>query len=145
MFKRVLKGPVFWALALGVALSLSGRTVPASVVAMINPVADMTAPLILIALGITFSLSLEDVKLASLAIAIRMGLGLIFGLGFATLAGFEGQTFVVVALCSAAPIGFMALTFTSLARLDMRLTTTAVSLSILIGLVYIPLLLLFFG
>lgn len=144
MLKRILKGPVFWALALGVVLSVSGVAVPETVVDIVSPVAHMTAPLILIALGISFSLSLQDVKLAGLAIAIRMGLGLIIGLGFATLAGFEGQTFAVVALCSAAPIGFMALTFTSLAKLDMRLTTTAVSLSILIGLIYIPVLLFFF-
>jgi hypothetical protein len=38
----------------------------------------------------------------------------------------------------------MALTFSSLAKLDTDLTTTAVSLSILIGLIYVPLLMLLF-
>ncbi len=104
----------------------------------------MTAPLILIALGIFFSLTLRQVRLVGLALFIRMGLGLAFGIAFASLVGLEGQTFAVVALCSAAPIGFNALTFSSLAKLDIDLTTTAVSLSILIGLVYIPVLLLFF-
>ncbi|MDX1563603.1 MAG: AEC family transporter, partial [Gammaproteobacteria bacterium] len=70
---------------------------------------------------------------------------LLFGVGFAWAVGLEGQSFVVVALCSAAPIGFMALTFTSMAKLDMELTTNAVSLSILIGLFYTPLLVLWFG
>jgi predicted permease len=83
-------------------------------------------------------------KLVGTALAIRMVLGLAFGLGFATLAGLEGQTFTVIALCSAAPIGFTALTFTSMAKLDMELTTPAVSLSILVGLVYIPVLILLF-
>ena len=41
--------------------------------------------------------------------------------------------------------GFMALTFSSMARLDTELTASAVSLSILLGLIYIPLLMLFFG
>lgn len=144
MLKRILKAPVFSALAIGVALSLSGIALPAGITNVITPVADMTAPLILIALGISFSLSLKDVRLAGLALAVRMGLGLVFGLGFATLAGFEGETFAVVTLCSAAPIGFMALTFSSIAKLDVQLTTTAVSLSILVGLLYIPLLMLFF-
>ena len=76
---------------------------------------------------------------------VRMGIGFLVGAGFAALVGLEGQTFVVVALCSGAPIGFMALTFTSLARLDMELTTTAVSLSILVGLVYVPLLVFLVG
>jgi len=145
MLERIVKAPVFSALVLGVVLSVTGTALPPFVIRIIEPVAGMTAPLILIALGISFSLSLKDARLAGLALAVRMGLGLVFGLGFATLAGFEGETFAVVALCSAAPIGFMALTFTSIAKLDMELTTTTVSLSILVGLVYIPLLMLLFG
>jgi hypothetical protein len=144
MLKRILKGPIFWALALGVALSVGGRSVPPRIVAIVDPVAQMTAPLILIALGIFFSLSLKSLKLVGLALTIRMGLGFLFGLGFAALVGLEGETFVIVALSSGAPIGFTALTFSSLAKLDTELTTTAVSLSILLGLVYIPLLMLLF-
>ena len=104
----------------------------------------MSAPLILIALGIFFSMSFGQLRLVGLALVIRMGLGFAFGLGFALLVGLEGPTLAVVALCSAAPIGFTALTFASMAKLDMELTTTAVSLSILVGLVYVPLLLLVF-
>ncbi|HUF73812.1 MAG TPA: AEC family transporter [Gammaproteobacteria bacterium] len=144
MLKRILKGPLFWALALGVALSVTDTSLPQGVVDVIDPLAQMTAPLILIALGIFFSLSLKQLRLVGLALFIRMGLGFVFGIGFATLVGLEGQTFVVVALCSGAPIGFTALTFASLAKLDTDLTTTAVSLSILVGLVYTPLLMLLF-
>jgi len=144
MLKRIARGPLFWALAIGVVLSVTGRALPQSVVNVIDPVAQMTAPLILIALGILFSLSFKQLRLVGLTLFIRMGLGFIFGFGFAMLVGLEGQTFVIVALSSGAPIGFMALTFTSLARLDMELTTTAVSLSILFGLFYIPLLMLLF-
>jgi predicted permease len=144
MLKRIARGPLFWALVFGVLLSATGTSLPRPLADVINPVAQMTAPLILIALGIFFSLTLRQVRLVGLALFIRMGLGLAFGVAFASLVGLEGQTFAVVALCSAAPIGFNALTFSSLAKLDMDLTTTAVSLSILIGLVYIPVLLLFF-
>ena len=144
MAKRIVKAPLFWALALGVALSVTGTAIPPLVVSIVDPVAQMTAPLILIALGIFFSLSMRGLRLVGLALVIRMGLGFLFGLGFATAVGLEGDTFAVVALCSAAPIGFMALTFTSMAKLDMELTTNAVSLSILLGLVYVPLLVLLF-
>jgi predicted permease len=144
MLKRMIKSPLLWALGAGVALSVTGTALPGTVSQAAAPLAQMTAPLILIALGIFFSLSLGQIKLVGLALTIRMLLGLAFGLGFATLAGLEGQTFAVVALCSAAPIGFTALTFTSMARLDMALTAPAVSLSILIGLFYIPLLILLF-
>lgn len=144
MLKRLVKSPLLWALVTGVALSVTGTALPETVSRVATPLAQMTSPLILIALGIFFSLSLRHMKLVSIALTIRMVLGLAFGLGFATLAGLEGQTFTVVALCSAAPIGFTALTFTSMARLDMELTTAAVSLSVLIGLVYIPVLILLF-
>lgn len=144
MLKRIAKGPLFWALAIGVTLSTTATPLPQGVVTVIDPVAQMTAPLILIALGIFFSLTLKQLKLVGLTLFIRMGLGFLFGLGFATLVGLEGDTFVIVALCSGAPIGFMALTFSSLAKLDTDLTTTAVSLSILIGLIYVPLLMLLF-
>jgi predicted permease len=144
MVRRIAGSPLFWALALGVSLSLSGAAVPAWLVDIIDPVAQMTAPLILIALGIFFSFSFKQLRLVGLSLIIRMGLGFLFGLSFATLVGLEGQSFVVVALCSGAPIGFMALTFTSMAKLDTELTASAVSLSILIGLVYVPLLMLVF-
>jgi predicted permease len=145
MLRRIAGAPVFWALVLGVLLSTAGLTVPAGVAGIVDPVAQMTAPLILIALGIFFSFSLRQIRLVGLALFIRMGLGLLFGMGFAALVGFEGQTFVIVALCSGAPVGFMALTFTSMARLDTELTASTVSLSILVGLLYVPLLMFLFG
>jgi predicted permease len=143
MLKRIAKAPLFWSLIIGVGLSVSGRPLPQTLIDIVNPVAQMTAPLILIALGIFFSLTLKQLKLVGLALFIRMGLGFVFGIAFATLVGLEGTTFAVVALSSGAPIGFTALTFASMARLDTDLVTTAVSLSILIGLFYIPLLMLF--
>ena len=145
MLKRMARSPLFWALCAGIVFSVTGTALPEWVSSVSKPLAQMTAPLILIALGIHFSISPGRLKLVALALTVRMALGLVFGLAFATLAGLEGQTFTVIALCSAAPIGFTALTFTSMARLDMELTTAAVSLSILTGLVYIPLLILLFG
>lgn len=144
MLKRIARGPLFWALVVGVVLSITGLRLPQGVVAIVDPVAQMTAPLILIALGIFFSLRFGQLRLVGLTLFIRMGLGFAFGAMFAALVGLEGQAFAVVALCSGAPIGFMALTFSSLAKLDLELTTTSVSLSILVGLFYIPVLMLLF-
>ena len=144
MLRRIAGSPVFWALAMGVILSVSGIAVPDALVVVIEPVAQMTAPLILIALGIFFAFSFRQVRLVGLSLFIRMGLGFFFGLAFAAAVGLEGQAFVVVALCSGAPIGFMALTFSSMAKLDTELTASSVSLSILVGLVYVPLLMWFF-
>jgi predicted permease len=145
MLIKVLKAPLFWALAVAVGLSLTGTALPKRIEVIIGPLAQMTSPLILISLGIFFSLKIAELRLVTLAVVIRMVLGLIFGVVIATLLGLEGTTFVVISLCAAAPIGFMALTFSSLAKLDIRLSSSAVSISILVGLIYIPILILFFG
>jgi len=144
MLRRIAGAPLFWALGTGVALSVSGTALPPLISDIVDPLAQMTSPLILVALGIFFSRSIKQIRLVALALFIRMGLGFVFGLGCATLVGLEGQTFIVVALCSGAPIGFTALTLTSMAKLDMELTASAVSLSIVLGLLYIPLVVLLF-
>lgn len=145
MLVKILKSPLVWSLILSVLLSVSGTPLPPMLEGILAPLGRMTAPLILVALGIYFSLDVANWKLVSLTVFLRMGLGLAAGLGIATLLGLEGTTFIVVSLCAAAPIGFNALTFASLARLDTALTSGAVSLSILTGLVYIPFLILLFG
>lgn len=142
MLLRILKSPLVWALLLSVALSLSGTAVPETIVTIIDPLGQMTAPLILVALGIHFSLQVVNLPLALLAATIRMGGGLLAGVVLATLLGLEGNTWTVVVLCSAGPIGFSALTLSSMAKLDTELSASAVSLSILAGLIWIPVLIL---
>ena len=144
MLRRIAGAPLFWALGIGMALSVNGTALPPLVLNIVDPLAQMTSPLILVALGIFFSGSVTQIRLVALALFIRMGLGLVFGLGFAALVGLEGQTFIIVALCSGAPIGFMALTFASMAKLDTELTASAVSVSIVVGLLYVPLVALLF-
>ena len=69
---------------------------------------------------------------------------LIIGLCIAKSLGFQGTTFAVVALCSAAPVGFNALTFSSLAKLNTEFAASVLSISILIGVIYIPVLMYIF-
>jgi predicted permease len=145
MLVRIMKSPLVWSLFLSVALALSGAALPALVLTIITPLAQMTAPLILIALGVFFSLKIANLPVALAIAGIRLGGGLIAGLLLATLLGLEGTTYAVIVLCCAAPIGFNALTYSSLAKLDTELSASAVSLSILAGLLYIPVLMLLLG
>jgi predicted permease len=145
MLVRILKSPLIWSLVLSVILALTGLALPETTVAIISPLGQMTGPLILVALGIFFALKIANLPLALLTAGIRMGGGLIAGLILATLAGLEGTTFKVILLCCAAPIGFNALTYSSMAKLDADLSASAVSISILAGLFYIPLLILLLG
>jgi predicted permease len=142
MLKRILKSPLIWSLTLSLLLAITRIAVPAPVLTIINPVAQMTSPLILIALGLYFSLKLSNVAVALQIVGVRMGVGVLAGLLLATLLGAEGVSFAVIVTCSAAPIGFNALTYCSLAKLDTDLSASAVSLALIAGLVGIPLLLL---
>jgi predicted permease len=145
MLLRILRSPLIWSLALSLLLSLMHWPLPELAVTVINPLGQMTGPLILIALGIFFSFQIKELPLALSIVAIRMVLGLLVGLGLATLFGFEGLRYKAVVLCAAAPIGFNALTYCSLAKLDTELSASAVSISIIAGMFYIPVLIYFLG
>ena len=145
MLMKLAKSPFVWAIVASLALAIIGMPLPQPVYTAINPVAQMTGPLILIALGLYFSISMTDLKLVGLTIFVRMGMGLLFGIAIANYLKLGENTFIVVALCGAAPVGFNALSFSSAAKLDTSLSISAVSISILAGLVYIPLLMLYFG
>ncbi len=145
MLIRILKSPLVWSLLLSIAVSLSGLQLPTPLISVITPLAQMSGPLILIALGIFFTLKLANLSLALRVAGIRLGIGLLVGLFLAKVLGLEGTTYAVIVLCSAAPIGFNALTYSSLAKLDVDLSASAVSVSILAGLFYIPLLILLLG
>lgn len=145
MLIRIMKSPLVWSLLLSVLLAVSGLRIPEAAVSVISPLGQMTGPLILIALGIFMSLKLANLPLALGIASIRLGLGLLVGILLASLLGLEGTTYAVIVLCCAGPIGFNALTYSSLAKLDVDLSASAVSISILAGLVYIPVLILLLG
>ena len=140
MLVRLLKSPLFWAFVVAIGMSLGGVAFPGAIQRFLEGLGRMTSPLILIALGIFFRPRFTGLSLVSMTIAIRVGIGLAVGLGLARMLGLTGQTLAVVTLCSAAPVGFMALTFASIADLDKDFTSRVVSLSILLGVIYVPVL-----
>jgi predicted permease len=140
MLARLARSPMSWALAAAVAMNIASITLPALIARCLEPIGQMTSPLILISLGIFFAPKWAGLKPAVLTVVIRMGLGPVLGVSIAALAGLEGTTFWVVSLCCAAPVGFVTLTFASLAELNTEFASSVLSLSIFVGIVYIPLL-----
>ena len=145
MLVKMAKAPLIWSIIVSLGLAIIGIRLPEPVLTVINPLAQMTAPLILVTLGIFFTLKINEIKLVAMTVFVRMGMGLLFGIAIANYLKLEETAFVVVALCGAAPVGFNALTFSSIAKLDTDLSSSAVSISIMAGLVYFPLLMLYFG
>lgn len=140
LITRTLSSPLFWALLIAVTLNFLALPVPHTVQLMLEPLGQMTNPLILVSLGILFTPRPGRLWPLAITLGTRVGAGLVLGIVIASLLGLHGLAFTVVVLCAAAPVGFNALTYASLARLDTELASSAVSLSILLGIVYIPLL-----
>ncbi len=140
---NVLKLPAVWALIVAVTLNLHSIHLPGQTIELLEPVGLLTSPLILISLGIYFTPRIKRLNLVAITVFIRMSIGLIIGVTIAEVFDLHGSGYQVVVLCSAAPIGFNALTFSSLAKLDVGFAASVVSTSILLALIAIPMLMYF--
>lgn len=144
MIRKLSQSVLFWAFMLAIVLNCFSVTLPQPACRFLEGIGLMTSPLMLIALGIFFKLDFSGIGLVSLTVLIRLGTGLIVGSTLAFALGLSGQTLTVVLLCSAAPVGFMALTYSSIAHLDRSFASRTVSFSILLGIIYVPVLMYFF-
>ena len=140
LLAKPLKLPLIWSILAAVTLNLLAMPVPDVIKHTLQPIGNMTIPLILIALGILTTARLHHLKHVLLVLFIRMGLGLVIGVLLASAFQLHGLAFIVVALCASAPVGFNAATYAVLAKLDVDLASSIVSASIIAGLFYIPLL-----
>ena len=141
--KKVLTAPPVWALFIATLLNVNGMRLPQTVIKILDPLSATTIPFLLLALGAYFDPQLVRPRAVLVLLPLRMGLGLLLGIGLAKLLGLQGLTFNVAVLCSAAPVGFNALTFTYLEKLDIPFAASLLSLSILIALFWLPGLLFF--
>jgi len=137
--RRALISPLTWALPIALILNATDIHLPRVLHGFLVPLGSLVGPLILIALGILFTPSREHLGLVTLTVALRMLGGLAVGSVLVTVLGFTGDTRLVVLIGASSPIGFTALTFSSLAKLDVDLAARAVSASLAIGIVAVPL------
>ncbi|MFW2373146.1 MAG: AEC family transporter [Gammaproteobacteria bacterium] len=138
VLSRLSKSTLFWAVVVGLGLNLLAIPLPAVIQGFLVPIGNITVPLILIGLGILFRPRAEHLELLAPTLFIRMAIGMAVGTLLAIVLGLEGTTFIVVSLCAGAPIGFNALSFASVAKLDVEFTSSAISSSVIVGMVLIP-------
>ncbi|HSD69676.1 MAG TPA: AEC family transporter [Woeseiaceae bacterium] len=132
---RMLRSPLFIALAAALVCSLAGMRPPDLAARVLTPLGAATIPLTIVALGISFSnVTLRD-PLPLRAVLLRMPLGFAAGLFFVWLFGFTGTTATVVLVAAASPIGFSSVTLASVARLDTEKAVAALSISVVFALV----------
>ena len=136
--RRVLGFPPLWALIAAIAINLSGYTLPGVVSATLGTVGRLILLLVVVALGILFDARMLRSGTVRMALLLRIGLGALLALLIVTLFDLTGMTRAVVLLGGAAPIGFSAVVLASRESLNRDLAASAASISVLLGLVYVP-------
>lgn len=139
---RTLRAPIFISVAAALIVNLLQLPIPAAVTGILSPLGATTVPLILIAVGISFSTAGFFGRLTIATISLRMLLGFVVGLCIVWVLGFEGVTAAIIVVLAAAPIGFNSVSLASIGKLDTDQAAAALSVSVGIGLVTTTLLLL---
>ncbi|MBT6994389.1 MAG: AEC family transporter [Candidatus Cloacimonetes bacterium] len=140
--KKFLLLPPIWGLVFGITFNLLKIPLPMFVNNFLNQIGMPTALLIMLSLGIYFSPKICNIRKICLVIFLRMGIGLILGILFTLILKLDGLNAVIVIICSAAPVGYNTLVFSSMEKLDKDFAASLVSFSILIGIFWLPALIL---
>ncbi len=139
--KRVLALPTLWACILGVTANLTGFSLPTLAIQVLDPLAAANTPLALLALGSFVDLRFSNWKPILATVGLRIGVGWLLGQALVLAFGLTGLARAAVSIGAAMPIGMVVLIYSSLEGLDVDFAATAISLSILAGLLITPLLL----
>lgn len=141
-FKGVATFPPFWALFVALCLNGFGWVPPDVVLDNLQQVGQLLLFLVPFSLGIYFSLNKTDWQPLLAGLLLRSGIGLLLGLLWVMLFDLEGMVRNVVILACAAPIGFNTLVYAVREKLDTEFAASLASLSVLCGMLYMPVLIL---
>lgn len=139
--KRVLSLPVLWAVLAGLVINLLRFPLPEFLVKLLEPLAAANVPLAMITLGAFLQLRYTNFSLMGLAVALRMGVGFLLGQALVILFHLQGLDRVAVSLGSAMPVGIAVMVYSVSEGLDAEFAAGTISLSILVGLIVLPVLL----
>ena len=138
---KTIRAPIFVAVTAALIVNTLQISMPAIANNILSPLGSATTPLVLIAVGISFTTAGLSHSLTIATILLRMLLGLVVGLFVIWVFGFQGLTAAVVAVSAAAPIGFSSVSLASVGKLDTEQAAAALSVSVAIGVVSTTLLL----
>lgn len=136
---EVVRMPLVYGSVGGLAMAISGATLPRLVMEPIEMLAAMAIPLMLLNLGTQLrALAIADVSHSIAVVAIRMGGGLAFALLFVALFGVEGVARQVLILGSIMPSAVINAVFAQRYDADPALVASAVVLGTLVSIATIP-------
>lgn len=142
VWKKMATLPPLWALIIGLIINLTKAQVPIAINNTLDFLANMTTPLVMVALGVYFNPKIQNIKKISLVYLTRIVGGLISGLIFVLIFRLSGLNAKIIIASAAAPVGYNTLVLSQMEGLDVEFAASLVSFSILLGVVYIPILIL---
>jgi malate permease and related proteins len=137
---RVLSLPVLWAVLIGLVVNLLRIPLSPFLTKMLEPLAVANIPLAMLTLGAFLQLRYTRLPLMGLTVALRMGGGFLLGQACVLLAHLQGLDKVAVSMGSAMPVGMAVMVYSINEGLDAEFAAGTISLSILAGLVIMPVL-----
>jgi malate permease and related proteins len=138
---KMLRSPLFVAIAAAIVLNVGDVAVAPVIGQVVMPLGKITMPLVLIALGITFSAAALRGLMPVYTVLMRMPLGLAVGLLIAWGLRLDGALAAVIVGAAAAPVGFSSVTLAAVADMDVEQAVGALSMSVGVGLFTSPLVL----
>lgn len=132
---RLARNPALYAIAAGLLVNVAGIDVPAVIAEPVATVGAVTPVLIPIGIGILFDPIGNSLRTAALMVATRLATGLAVATALLFLLGVTGMDRTVLLLIGVGPVIFAGVAFASLENLDVRLATTALSMSLVVSVV----------
>jgi predicted permease len=143
---EIIRMPLAYGSVGGLALALSGQTLPRLVMEPIEMLGAMAIPLLLINLGMHLrSLALRDIRHTVVVVVIRIVGGAACAVLFISLFGVSGVERKVLLLASIMPAAVINVIIAQRYSTDPSLVASAVALGTLVSLVTIPAMLYFAG
>ncbi len=140
--RRVLGMPPFWAIVLSISIRLADINVPDDWTALLQSAGRWMMLLVLPVMGaLAVALRRLNRQLVSVVV-MRAGLGFVLAAALVRLLGIAPEYQALVVYAGAAPIGFSAVAMSQRESLDVEFAGAATAVSILLALIYLPLLLM---
>jgi predicted permease len=132
---RTLRSPPLYGIVAGLVVNLSGRQPPQMVLEVAQPFASAVPVLLSLAIGIMFAPVSDELRRAGIIVVTRLVSAMVVTAVIIVVLDLDGMDRTILLLLAVAPVAFVTVTFASLENLDIRLATSALSVSLATSLV----------
>jgi len=138
--RKFLKLAPIWALIFGLIFNLLDWQIKPMAQNIFEMIGAPTVFLTMLALGCYFHPHLKNLPKILIVFSLRILGGLALGILLSNLFGLDDMLRKVVIICCSAPVGYNTLVLSSLENLDKEFAASLVSISLIMGIIYVPVL-----